>query len=264
MPELVEVERYLRLAERVVGRRIVEIDVVDPHVTRGLVSDADLAAAVCGRRVSAVRRHGKLLVIEIAGGPRLGLRFGMTGTLVVDGDAGVDRLLHASAALDDRWARFRVGFAPRGELVLHDPRRLGRVELDPDEESLGPDAATATPAQLAVALGRNRASGGPALKVRLMDQSRLAGVGNLLADEVLWRAGLWPGRPAASLSMPELRRLHRHLRQTLDDLLARGGSHTGDLMAERRPGGHCPRDNAELARAIVGGRTTWWCPVHQC
>lgn len=256
-------ERYRRLAERVLGRRVAEVDVVDPHVTRGRFSGPDLTAALRGRRVSAVRRHGKLLLIEVAGGGTVGLRFGMTGTLVVDGDAGVDRLLHGPGALDDRWVRFRVAFSPHGALALHDPRRLGRVELEPAEEGLGPDAATVTPAQLAAALGTSRGPGGAALKARLMDQPRLAGIGNLLADEVLWRAGLSPQRPAASLSVSEVRRLHRHLRRTIDDLLARGGSHTGDLMAERRPGGRCPKDGRELLRASVGGRTTWWCPGHQ-
>lgn len=274
-------ERYRRLAERVVGRRVARVEVLDPRVTRGRCSPAALAAALADREVRAVRRHGKLLLLDLVGGPTLGLRFGMTGTLVVDGEPGVDRLRHSPAARAERWVRFLVDFAGGGRLELHDPRRLGRVELDPDEGALGPDAATVSPAQLASALGapppggragdrgrtapptrRRRPTGAP-LKARLMDQSRLAGVGNLLADEVLWRAGLSPRRPAASLTPAEVRRLHRQLGRTLDDLLARGGSHTGDLMAERHAGGRCPKDGHELARAAVGGRTSWWCPAHQ-
>ena len=96
-----------------------------------------------------------------------------------------------------------------------------------------------------------------------MDQARLAGVGNLIADEVLWRAGLDPRRPAGSLSSAETRRLHRHLHAVVDDLLERGGSHMGDLLEARLPGGVCPRDGAPLARGQVSGRTTWWCPRHQ-
>ena len=79
-----------------------------------------------------------------------------------------------------------------------------------------------------------------ALKARLLDQSRLAGVGNLIADEVLWRAGLAPARPARSLTGSELRRLHRHLTAWLADLIRRGGSHTGDLQPERQPGRRVP------------------------
>ncbi len=260
VPELVEVEQYRRLAQRVVGRRLMGVDVVDPHVTRGRVPTAALAAALVGHRVRAVRRHGKLLLLDVDGAT-LGLRFGMTGTLVVDGIAGVDRLQHAPAALEERWVRFRLAFAPSGELVLHDPRRLGRVELDPDDRALGPDAAVVRPAELTRAL--QAGSGRSPLKARLIDQRHLAGVGNLLADEVLWRAGLSPRRAAGGLSPAEVRRLHRHLRGTIDALLERGGSHTGDLMVSRRPGGRCPRDGTELCRAAVGGRTTWWCPRHQ-
>ena len=73
-------------------------------------------------------------------GPTLGIRFGMTGGLVLDNRAAIDRLLYSSALVDDRWVRFRVGFVDGGQLSLHDPRRFGRVELDPDEDALGPDA----------------------------------------------------------------------------------------------------------------------------
>jgi formamidopyrimidine-DNA glycosylase len=95
-----------------------------------------------------------------------------------------------------------------------------------------------------------------------LDQERLAGVGNLLADEMLWRVGLDPGR-RSPLTDAELAALHRELRATLRQLGRRGGSHMGDLMDERHAGGRCPRDGAELRRATVGGRTTWWCPEHQ-
>ena len=70
-------------------------------------------------------------------------------------------------------------------------------------------------------------------------------------------------RPAGNLSPNEVRRLHRHLAGTLDDLTERGGSHLGDLMGERHPGGVCPKDGTPLTRSTVGGRTSWWCPVHQ-
>ena len=82
-------------------------------------------------------------------------------------------------------------------------------------------------------------------------------------DEILWRAGLDPGRRGGSLTDTELRALHKALRATLRQLGRRGGSHLGDLMEERRPGGRCPRDGTELRRGTVGGRTTWWCPAHQ-
>ena len=256
MPELPEVEAYRRLGERVVGRRVARVVAPDAwYLKRGLTAAA-LAAAIEGRRLTAVRRIGKLLLYDTDGnGPVLGLRFGMSGRLVVDGAAGVDSLLYSSNQVLGRYERFGLRFDGGGELTIRDPRRLGGVELDPVEARLGPDALSVGPA----ALARSRAP----LKARLLDQSRIAGVGNLAADEALWRAGLDPTRPAASLTAAELRRLHRHLRATMLDLIAGGGSHSGELMVERRPGGVCPRDGTPLVRRTVGGRTTWSCPRHQ-
>jgi formamidopyrimidine-DNA glycosylase len=206
----------------------------------------------------AARRRGKLLLLDTDVGSTLGLRFGMTGVLGLDGIDGVDRLEYASGRRDPRWIRFSVDFADGGTMSLRDPRRLGGVELDPDEDALGPDATTMTPAQLRDAL----VSSSP-LKARLMDQRRIAGLGNLLTDEILWRASLDPARPADSLSAAELRRLHRHLHRALDELTERGGSHTGDLQYARARGARCPKDGAVLDRRTIGGRTTYSCPKHQ-
>jgi len=259
VPELAEVEAYRRLAEAVVGRRVARVMAPDAwYLKRGLTPTA-VRAAMGGRRLCGVRRIGKLLLVDTEDGPVLGLRFGMSGRLVVDGRAGVDDLVYSSNRDVSAWDRFTLRFAGGGDLRMRDSRRLGGVELDPDESRLGPDALTVGGADIRRALTGSQAP----LKARLMDQAHLAGVGNLAADEVLWRAGLDPARPAASLTTTELRRLHRHLRSTLADLLARGGSHTGELMAERRPGGICPRDGTPLHRATVGGRTTWFCPRHQ-
>lgn len=280
MPELVEVERYRALAEdRALGRPVVAVDAPDAwYLKRGLEAAA-LQAALIGRTLTAARRRGKLLLLDAApegaaatapagdgaGGAGdapevvVGLHFGMSGRLLVDGEAGVDRLLYSPAGADPRFDRFALVFAGGGRLAVSDPRRLGGVELDPDEDRLGPDALGVTVPELRRALAGARV----ALKARLLDQSRIAGIGNLIADEVLWRAGLSPLRPAGAVTGAVLRRLHGHLAGALSDLLDRGGSHTGDLMAERRPGGTCPRDGAPLARATVGGRTTFWCPRHQ-
>jgi len=278
VPELAEVESYRRLAEaRALGREIVVVVAPDAWYLKGGLTAAALAPALEGRSFVQARRRGKVLLLASSGdGPVLGLRFGMSGRLVVDGVAGVEELWYASNREESRWDRFAVEFADGGRLAMRDPRRLGGVTLDPSLARLGPDALTVNLAQLRTALSPGRrlrpapvgaAADGlttrTSLKGRLMDQSRLAGVGNLAADEILWRAGLDPTRPASSLSDTELRRLHRHLRQTLRQLLERGGSHTGELMAQRRPGGRCPKDGTPLQRATVATRTTWWCPRHQ-
>lgn len=273
MPELVEVEYYRSLVEaRALGRGIVGVGTPDAWYLKGGLSPIQLQV-LAGAHFTGARRRGKLLLLDTsfagdgcaagddagAAGPVLGLRFGMTGRLLVDGSANVERLLYSPVGDQPSYRRFWVDFADGGQLAVSDPRRLGGVSLDPDEDRLGPDAMDAGPAAVAGALAGSRAP----LKARIMDQQRLAGVGNLIADEVLWRAGLAPGRPAGALSPAETRRLARHLGTTLADLLERGGTHTGDLLAERHAGGVCPKDGAPLARSVVGGRTTWWCPHHQ-
>jgi formamidopyrimidine-DNA glycosylase len=259
MPELLEVESYRRLAAAALGRTIVAVETPDAWIIKGGQSGEQVRTALEGTRFNTARRIGKLLLLDTDAGVVLGLRFGMTGVLELDGRRGVEELRYSSARAEPRWVRFAVRFGDGGELRLRDPRRLGGVQIDPAEEQLGPDAATLTPGALRTALGPSTAP----LKARLMDQSRVAGLGNLLTDELLWRAGLDPARPAGSLSPAELRRLHRHLRATVTELDERGGSHTGDLQTARVRGGRCPRDGAELERRTVGGRTTYSCPAHQ-
>jgi len=152
-----------------------------------------------------------------------------------------------------------VHFADGGSMRLRDPRRLGGVVLDPDESALGADVFSITLGEL-----RSRVLVGEvALKARLLDQARVAGIGNLIADETLWRAGIDPARPASGLDANEERRLLRHLRSVLDDFLRDGGSHTGRLQPARQRGGTCPKDGAVLDRRTIGGRTTFSCPQHQ-
>jgi formamidopyrimidine-DNA glycosylase len=254
---MLEVERYRELAARVVGRSIARVRTPDRWILKHGATPVQLRALV-GSTFQAARRRGKLLLLDTVDGPTLGLRFGMTGVLEVDGAEGVDQLQYASARREPRWVRFEITFGDGGRLALRDPRRLGGVELDPDEEALGPDALDVTPGQLRVALD----SASP-LKARLMDQHHLAGLGNLLTDEVLWRASLDPARPARSLTPAEQRRLHRQLQRTLELLGRRGGSHMGDLQEARVRGATCPRDGAELLRRTIGGRTTYSCPLHQ-
>src|SRR3546814_21141719 len=111
-----------------------------------------------------------------------------------------------------------------GDLQMVDPRRLGGVELDPDESRLGIDALSIAPAQLRDALAGSTAP----LKARLLDQAHVAGIGNLIVDEVLWRAGPDPARPARSLDADELRRLHPPLRSGVVALTRPVGSPLGD------------------------------------
>ncbi len=258
MPELIEVEMYRRAAEPCIGRLITSTFVA-PGYGRG-VGGVEIGSALVGARVEGVGRLGKLAWIDVDTGDRLGLRFGMTGRLVVDGSGPISELLYGPRAADDpdRWERFSLGFAGGSTLSISDPRRFGGVELNPDTAGLGPDASTVTVDDVARSLESSSA-----LKAVLLDQRRIAGIGNLLADEILWRRGLMPSRPASSVDRQGAASLARAIRSTIAQLTRRGGSHRGDHVAQRAPGGRCPRDGAELRRDTIAGRTTWWCPVHQ-
>ncbi|HEU5082846.1 MAG TPA: DNA-formamidopyrimidine glycosylase family protein [Acidimicrobiales bacterium] len=257
MPELIEVETYRRQAEAVVGRTIADAPVLDPLGLRGVDPDA-VRAELAGRTVEGTDRIGKLLLLP-TDGPVLGLRFGMTGRLIVDGAASIEGLLYGGQGDDAGWDRYVVTFTDGTELRIRDPRRLGGLQLDPETDRLGPEASTVTAEQLAGALAGSRAP----VKARLLDQSRLAGLGNLLVDESLWRAGIDPARLCVDLAGDEIAELAATIRRTVADLMARGGSHTGDLQEARLPGASCPREGAPLERLRVGGRTTYRCPQHQ-
>jgi formamidopyrimidine-DNA glycosylase len=183
----------------------------------------------------------------------------MSGRVLIDDEAAGDPLVYGSNLENPAWHRFTVRFTDGGSMALRDPRRLGAVELDPDEDRLGRDAFEITQAELDGVVKRSRAP----VKAVLMDQARIAGLGNLLVDEVLWRAGIDPARLANELDRNDRRRLHRAIRRTLTLTLQRGGSHTGDHVPQRVPGGVCPKDGTPFERRTVAGRTTFSCPRHQ-
>ena len=259
MPELPEVERARALIEeRGLRRRIAAVDDTDEYVCRPH-APGDLASALIGRELVAARRIGKSMWIETDGdAPDLGLHLGMAGRIVIDGTGAGDPAPD-DPAVNPVWDRFVLEFEDGGRLILRDKRRLGRAVLDPDLSHLGPDAAEITRDDFRARVGRGDAP----LKARIMDQSVLAGVGNLLADETMWRAGLSPRRPAGELREDELDHLRRELRAATRSAIRKGGVHTGDFIPARKRGGVCPRCGAELERATIGGRTTYWCPEEQ-
>jgi formamidopyrimidine-DNA glycosylase len=264
MPELPEVESARAVIERsALRRRIVAVDDADSYVCRPFAK-GQIAAALVGTMLTEVHRRGKTLWCDTDAGPVLGIHLGMSGKIVIaapDGSEaeGGDHWEFGRARGDYRWSRFSLTFSGGGMLRLIDPRRLGRIRLDPALDGLGPDAATISAAQFTSAFSRGTAP----VKARLLNQSAVAGVGNLLADEILWRAGVNPTRPVNTLTGPEREQLYQALTETISEALRDGGVHTLPLLPHRRPGGRCPRDGAELLRATVGGRTTFWCPVHQ-
>ncbi|MGA0878251.1 MAG: DNA-formamidopyrimidine glycosylase family protein [Ilumatobacteraceae bacterium] len=261
MPEVLEVEMYRRAALGIVGRRVIAIRDDDPIV----VSPAGGLGMLRGTTVGGVHRHGKVLTIAFessdAGEDAIDLHFGMTGRLIVDGRAGIDALVYG-ASDDQRWQRFALEF-DRGSLVISDPRRFSRVRLgiDPALRRLGPDVLALTDGEFVRQVG---AADRRAIKAALLDQQVLAGLGNMLVDEILFRVGADPRCRVADFGELGLRTVHRTMMEVLPELLERGGSHTGLLAVSlRRPGAPCPIDGAPLERIVVAGRTSFICPVHQ-
>jgi formamidopyrimidine-DNA glycosylase len=170
----------------------------------------------------------------------------MAGRIVVDEDA----------AEPSRWDRFALRFADGSRMALRDKRRLGRAVLNPDFSHVGPDAADVDRDQFRRLIG----SGDTPVKARLLNQGAISGVGNLLADQILWQARLSPDRRTSQLSTEELDRLRRELRAAVRSAIRRGGAHTGDFVQARGRDGSCPRCGGALGSGRVGGRTTYWCP----
>ncbi|SDS99621.1 formamidopyrimidine-DNA glycosylase [Nocardioides scoriae] len=278
MPELPEVESARQVIEASgLGRRIVEVDDHDTYECRPH-RPGEIRAALLDRHLTAAHRRGKLMWCETSApasavasrggpGPLLGLHLGMSGRILVEepdedgsregGDAPGPS--GATRPRKEEWYRFTLTFDDGGRLRLLDKRRLGRVRLDPDLDALGPDAGEIGREEFRARVGRGTAP----LKARLLDQATLAGVGNLLADEVLWQARLSPLRPVGELGTDELDALRRALRQGIRSAIRQGGVHTGEVVPHRGRGRHCPRCGAEMTRATVGSRTTWWCPAEQ-
>jgi formamidopyrimidine-DNA glycosylase len=255
VPELPDVERYRRfLADHAVGRRIRKVRVTDADILRNTTPSA-LGRALLGRRLDDPDRHGKWLVAW-TDGPALLLHFGMTGDLLWGaGPAGRHR--HDRVILE----------MEGGELRYRNMRKLGGLwlahgagEVAALLEPLGPDALRVSRAEFHERLGPRRGRVKPAL----MDQRLVAGIGNLVADEALWLARIDPVRPIEDLSDTERDRLYDEVRAVLRAWIRTPGEPPGSLLAARgTPDPRCPRCGDALARSVVGGRTTYHCPVCQ-
>ena len=267
----VETARSL-IADEALHRRIVDVDDSDTFVCRPH-SPGELRDALPGRTLTAACRRGKTIWCETTGkdgsqGPDLGIHLSMGGRIVVtspDGQAaecGGPRRRDAQPRKAE-WDRFALDFADGGSLVLFDKRRLGRVRLNPDVGALGPDAAEVTPAEFRNLITK----GSVAVKARLLDQSKIAGVGNLLADEILWKAKVSPAARTNSLQGNDADRLYRALKSAIQVRYRqgrrahrrrhRGPSSRRHLPALRRrdaaPDGRRPLHLVVLARAGGAG-----------
>jgi len=256
MPELPEVEQAVAVLRRAIeGRTISAIAV--RHAAHRRRLGARSAARLIGERVSGVERRGKHQLVRLASGATLHVHFRMTGDWAID----------TADAPWPRYARLAITTADGVRAVLTDPRALSTATWHPAGvdplPSLGPEATDdrLTVARLAARLAGRRTP----IKVALLDQRILAGVGNIYATEALWRARIDPRRPAGSLSPREVARLRRAVRAVLRAGLAAAGRYADGTTSQRfavydRAGRPCRRCRAPIARLVQAGRSTWWCP----
>jgi formamidopyrimidine-DNA glycosylase len=272
MPELPEVETVRRRLEPVLtGRRLERVEISDPRLVRPYEPD-EVAAELQGERVASVERRGKYLIVRFETDRVLLIHLRMTGSL-----------RHSTAGLaDDPHRRALVRLDDGSDVAYRDVRRFGTwLLLEPGEldaylaTRLGeePLDAVFTAARLGQLLAGRRAP----VKAALLDQRTLAGMGNIYVDEALWRARIHPLRPAESLGRDELRRLHRAVRSSLVQGIARQGSTlrdyalpdggSGSMQHEfkvyGRGGEPCDRCGTPIAKIRVAGRGTWFCPACQ-
>jgi formamidopyrimidine-DNA glycosylase len=274
VPELPEVETIRRRLEPgLVGRRFEEVEIADPRLTRPEPPEL-VAAELQGERVRGLGRRGKYLIVEFESGRHLLIHLRMTGNVQhpAQGAFGADPYRRAVVRLDDG-----------SDVAYRDVRRFGTWELlEPGEledyftaRRLGgePLERSFTITSLERSFANRRAP----VKAALLDQRAAAGVGNIYADEALWRARIHPLRPAGGLSRDELAALRKAVRQALQTGIARQGATLRDYrapdgargsMQDRfrvygRAGEPCPRCGTPIEKIRAGGRGTWFCPTCQ-
>ncbi len=291
MPELPEVEVTRRQLEPLlVGRRVARVVTSAPSYFF-LTPPAVLRRKLPGRRVEAIDRVGKYLLARLDDGERLLLHLGMTGQIFGAGVPGV-RLLSSAAGASltpeqqskafqpDKHTHLRLRFDDGGpDVFFRDARKFGKVQLiEPGEasarlEKLGPDALAASGRLLFAAVRARRVP----IKSLLLDQSLLAGVGNIYADEALFLAGVRPTRPGRRVSQDECDRIATAIRKVLRRSIATGGSSISDYVQpdgssgayqdERRVYGRegqpCPRCRTKVRRRVLGQRSSHYCPSCQ-
>jgi formamidopyrimidine-DNA glycosylase len=219
-----------------------------------------MAASLAGRRIASVRRHGKFILMSLQGGGYLVVHLGMTGRLLLSGDPG--KHTHAILTLD------------RGVLLYDDSRQFGCIQFSQEIPErvlkLGPDALEVPFERFAAALRRRKAR----VKALLLDQRFLRGLGNIYADEALFRAGIHPLAVASRLRGERARRLYEGIVAVLTEAIAAGGSSISDYVnAEgrkgffqfshrvyQRDGEPCAICGAAIRRILVAQRSSHFCP----
>lgn len=254
MPELPEVETVVRsIAPHLVGRRIVAAKFTSKHVTPG--NTARLARNLEGRTVESVRRRGKFILVKLDQG-LLSIHLGMTGRLLARGIP--EEHTYGVLTLDD------------GVILYNDPRQFGKIEWSPQRvERLGPE-----PLEISLQDFQKRLKRKARIKPLLLNQSFLAGLGNIYVDESLFAAGIHPLASAARVSAPRAAKLHQAIQEILTAAIASGGSSISDYVDAQgqkgwfqvrhcvygREGEPCVNCGTPIRKIVVGQRGTHYCP----
>lgn len=258
MPELPDVETFKNYLESTAMRQpVAHVTVLAERVLRDITPQT-LGRRLKGRQFVDTRRHGKYLFARLDRDGWLLLHFGMTGYLKY----------YAQEREDPNLARVLFDFDNGCRLAFVNPRLLGTVGWVADagafleEAGLGPDA-------LDKRLSRDRLQNilgdrGGSIKAQLMNQDRLAGIGNIYADEILFQAGIHPASRPSALSTDDYQHLHRTMRRVLR-LCAQKQVRVDDfprgyLLPHRRGDRQCPACKGDLQKTAISGRTTWLCP----
>ena len=255
MPELPEVETFKRYLESTsLRQRITAVEVRDAYVLKG-ISGRSLASRLKGQRFENTQRHGKHLFVRAGSGLWLRLHFGMTGSL--------EYLKHDEPA--SKTARVIFHLANHSRLVFDDQRKFGEIELVEDVDKflqtrgLGPDALRISLSQFRAIVDGHRG----AVKAILLNQELIAGIGNLYADEILFRTRMHPATDAARSNDKDLIRLFRATKDVLEKAIALKTDYNrlpkSWLLPHRGKAGRCPRCGHPLKSATIGGRTSWFC-----
>ena len=259
MPELPEVETVTRSLAPLVGRRVVSAEFRNLRILRG-GDPARLSARLEGRRILALQRYGKFIVASIGGGGYLTIHLGMTGRLLLGADPG--KHTHAIFTFD------------RATLLFDDSRQFGSIQFSEEFPArvarLGPEPLEVAFDDFAAALKRRKTR----IKALLLNQTFLRGIGNIYADEALFRAGIHPLALASRLRAPRARKLYDAIAEVLTEAIDAGGSSISDYVdAEgrkgffqfshrvyQRTGEPCLTCRTPIRRVIVAQRSSHFCP----
>lgn len=262
MPELPEVETVVRSIRPLVGRRIVSAEFRNLRILRGGDPDA-MSSRLAGRKIAAVKRYGKFIVASLGGGGYLMVHLGMTGRLLLGGEAG--KHTHAIFTFD------------RGMLMYDDSRQFGCIELSEEFPQrvarLGPEPLEIAFEDFLAGMTKRKTR----IKSLLLNQTFLRGVGNIYADEALFRAGIHPLAMASRIKPERAKKLHQAIIRVLTEAIEAGGSSISDYVdAEgrkgffqinhrvyQRTGEPCVKCKTPIQRVIVTQRSSHFCPKCQ-